>query len=191
MTAPRTRGIRGASASIASRLRTGLLAMSIVLSGCSSGAAPSKSELRFTTDDFVIRIAPETRPTRALEPIYWRVVVNDAKTGTPIQGGQGRIFATNRDRKTTWNGLEETGELGTYRSNLMFVTAGMWAMSMEFRRDSTKALQRTQDWTQDIMAADEPGNFSTPQSERAPQVQPETGPPATSKPTPPAPKKEP
>ncbi len=123
-----------------------------------------RGELRMRTESFTILISPETRPTRALEPIYWRVVVHDRETGTPIQGGQGRIFATSKDRKSIANGLEETGELGAYRTNLMFVTAGMWAMALEFRRDSTLPLQRTEDWTQDILSADEPGDFSTPAS---------------------------
>jgi hypothetical protein len=180
---PTRRGSRGASVSIARLLLAGLLATAPVLAGCGA-TTPPKNELRFKTDDFVIRISPETRPTRALESTYWRVVVNDKKTGTPIQGGQGRIFATNRDRKTVANGLEETGELGTYRTNLMFVTAGMWAMSMQFRRDSTKALQRTEDWTQDILAAEEPGNFETPQSSRPAE-------PPPTRAAPPAPKKEP
>ena len=139
------------------------LVAGLFLAGCDAGERPS-NELRFTTDDFVIRVSSETMPTRALEPIYWRVLVHDRETGKPIQGGQGRIFATSMDRRNIANGLEETGELGTYRSNLMFVTAGMWAMSIQFRRDSTQALQRTQDWTQDIRAADEPGDFTTPQS---------------------------
>lgn len=138
-----------------------------LLTGC-GGSEQARHELRLTTDDFVIRVSPETLPTRALDPIYWRVVVHDASSGLPIQGGQGRIFATNQDRKTVSNGLEETDELGTYRSNLMFVTAGMWAMAIQFRRDSTQILQKTQDWTQDILAADEPGDFSTPQSTRQP-----------------------
>ena len=137
----------------------------IVLTACDAAPRP-RSELKLATDSFRIRISPESTPTRALEPTYWRVVVHDINTGAPIQGGQGRVFATNRDRKTVANGLEETGELGTYRTNLMFVTAGMWAMSLEFRRDSTLPLQRTQDWTQDILAANEPGDFTTPQSKR-------------------------
>jgi hypothetical protein len=142
-----------------------LLAAGLFTAGCDAGTPP-KNELRLRTEDFTIRVSPETKPTRALEPIYWRVSIHDAKTGTPIQGGQGRIFATNRDMKTVANGLEETEELGTYRSNLMFVTAGMWAMAVQFRRDSTKVLQKTQDWTQDILTADEPGDFSVPQSTR-------------------------
>lgn len=142
-----------------------LFATVALLAGCDAGTRP-KNELRLVTDDFVIHISPETRPTRALETIYWRVVVHERETGKPVQGGEGRIFATNRDRKTTANGLEETGELGTYRSHLMFVTAGMWAMAVQFRRDSTEALQKTSDWTQDILKASEPGDFSTPTTTR-------------------------
>ena len=181
MTAQRARGFRRSSVSIRDLFVAAVLSASALLAGCDAGKPP-KNELRFKTDDFVIRISPEQKPTRALEPTYWRVVVNDIKTGTPIQGGQGRIFATNRDRKTVANGLTETGELGTYRTNLMFVTAGMWAMSTQFRRDSTKALQRTEDWTQDILMADEPGNIQTPQSTRAPEAPPvRTAPPPPKK----------
>jgi hypothetical protein len=153
-----------------------LLGTVLQLAACDAGRPP-RNELRFRTDDFVIRVASETRPVRALEPIQWRVTVHDARTGLPIQGGQGRIFATNRDRKTVANGLEETGELGTYRSNLMYVTAGMWAMAIQFRRDTTQALQKTQDWTQDILSADEPGDFTTPQSTRVPAAPPPPPPP--------------
>ncbi|MEO7521157.1 MAG: hypothetical protein ABIW79_05020 [Gemmatimonas sp.] len=150
-------------------VRLGLVASAFTLgllsSACDQAPRP-RSELRLSTDSFRIRLSPDSTPTRALEPIYWRVIVHDINTGAPIQGGQGRLFATNKDGKTVANGLEETGELGTYRTNLMFVTAGMWAMSMQFRRDSTLLLQRTTDWTQDIQAANEPGDFTTPQSQR-------------------------
>ena len=197
MTEQRARGVRFFVASLRGMM-LGAVA-GVTLTACDAGTPP-KNELRFKTDEFVIRVSPEERPTRALEPTHWRVVVNDVKTGAPIQGGQGRIFATNRDRKTVANGLSETGELGTYRTNLMFVTAGMWAMGLQFRRDSTKALQRTEDWTQDLLVANEPGDFSTPQSTRAPQDQRETavpdkgtpdkGAPPAAKPAP-APRKEP
>ena len=140
-----------------------LAAVPFLAAACEADSRP-KGELRFVTDSFSVRISPETRPTRALEPITWVVVVHDRKTGTPIQGGQGRIFATSKDRKSIANGLEETGQLGTYKTNLMYVTAGRWAHGLQFRRDSTMILQRTEDWTQDILSADEPGDFSTPMS---------------------------
>ena len=164
MIAERTRRLRRVVA---------LAAAGLVMASCGGGGSPPPTnELRFKTEDFVIRVSPETKPTRALEPIYWRVMVHDVKSGLPIQGGEGRIFGTNRDRKTVSNGLAATEELGTYRSNLMFVTAGMWAMAIQFRLDSTKVLQKTPDWTQDIMAADEPGDFSPPASSRPPEPPP-------------------
>jgi len=159
----------------------GVMAMVVagaMSTGCDAGRPPIR-ELRFRTDSFVIRVAPEVVPTRAWEPTYWRVVIHDRETGTPIQGGQGRIFGTNQDRKTVSNGLEETGEIGTYRSNLMFVTAGMWAMAIQFRRDSTQVLQKTQDWTQDVLAAEEPGDFTPPASTRAPDYGAPPAAPAT------------
>lgn len=137
-----------------------------LVAACDQGR-PSPYELRLATDEFVFRVSPENPPTRALEPVYWRVVVKDKETGRPIEGGQGRIFATNRDRKTISNGLAETEELGTYRTQLMFVTAGMWAMGLQFRRDSTLPLQRTEDWTQDILPAAEPGPIEAPGSSGA------------------------
>ena len=161
------------------------LAAGVVLAGCDAGTPP-KNELRLKTEDFTIRVSPETKPTRALEPIYWRVTVHDAKTGTPIESGEGRLFATNKDMKTVSNGLAATEELGTYRTNLMFVTAGMWAMAVQFRRDSTQILQKTQDWTQDILSADEPGNIQTPTSTRVTDTAkaPAVAPDSTRKPAP-------
>lgn len=135
----------------------------VAVNACDSGTRPI-GELRFVTQDFVVRVSSETRPTRALDPITWRVIVHDKNTGRPIENGEGRVFATNKDGKTVANGLEKTGELGTYRTNLMYVTAGQWAMAIQFRRDSTQALQKTEDWTQDILAASEPGDFTTPRS---------------------------
>lgn len=160
-----------------------LFAIVAVMAACGDGT-PQRRDMRFTTDDFVIHVGPETTPTRALEPIYWRVVVHDKETGKPVQGGEGRIFATNRDRKTTANGLAETGELGTYRTHIMFVTAGMWAMGVQFRRDSTEPLQRTPDWTQDILKGAEPGEITPPTTTRSDTL-PSTPPPQRDTSTPP------
>ena len=140
---------------------------SMTLAAC-DGTAHRKNEMRFVTDDFVIRVSAESLPVRALEATHWKVVVSELKTGKPVENGQGRIFGTNKDHKTTANGLAATGELGTYRTNMMFVTAGLWAMALQFRRDSTQMLQKTQDWTQDVMSANEPGGIETPVSNRLP-----------------------
>ena len=63
-------------------------------------------------------------PPRALEDMRFRVVVRDKKTGQPIEGGQGRIFATNEDRHSIDNGFAAGPELGTYYATLRFVNAG-------------------------------------------------------------------
>ena len=92
-----------------------------------------------------------------------------AKTGTPIQGGQGRIFATSKDRKTIANGLEETGRAGHVPHQ----------PHVRHRRDvgdgaaSSAATppcrcSAREDWTQDILSADEPGDFTTPASTHSP-----------------------
>jgi hypothetical protein len=120
------------------------------VTGCVGGGDRPLGELRLSTDSFTIRVRPEPAPPMALGQITWTVRVSDKTTGQPVQGGQGRIFATNRDGKSIDNGFEEATELGTYRTKLMFLTSGMWAMGVQFRRDSTQVLQRTKDWTQDV-----------------------------------------
>ena len=130
-----------------SRLR--LLAVALLASVATScGSPPPASELRFTTDDFEFRVFPDISPPRAIERITYTVVVKDKETNEPIVNGEGRIFATNADRKTVWNGFTYGPEAGTYRATLTFVTAGEWAMGIQFRRDSTETLQRTYDWRQ-------------------------------------------
>ena len=104
------------------------------------------------TDDLAIQIWMDPAPPRALEEVQFRVVVRDKKTGEPVEGGQGQIYATNEDRKNVDNGFTKGPELGTYYTKLMFVTAGPWAIAMRFRRDSTAALQTTNDWMQQVSA---------------------------------------
>jgi hypothetical protein len=112
---------------------------------------------RLFTDDLSIQVFMVPSPPRALEPIEFRVVVRDKESGEPIDGGQGRIFATNEDRKNIYNGLEPGKELGTYYAKLVFVTAGTWAVGLQFRRDSTVALQRANDWMQEVYPETAPG----------------------------------
>ena len=130
-------------------------AVAMGLAACApTGPQP---QVRLYTDDFSIAISFDPAPPCALEPVDFKVVVRDAKTGEPIEGGEGRIFATNEDRKSTDNGLTPGKELGTYYSKLMFVNAGTWAIGFQFRRDSTQRLQRANDWMQEIMAEAPPG----------------------------------
>ncbi len=134
----------------------------LVAGGC--GEPRKGNEFKMVTDSYNIRVSVDPAPPRALEQISWTVVVNDRETGKPIDAGEGRIFASNRDGKNIGNGFAPTEQVGTYTTKLFYVTAGTWAMALEFRRDSTSVLERTSDWMQDVRSADEPGEFSLPQS---------------------------
>lgn len=145
--------------------RAALLALSVAcVAGCTGGDRQSNA-FRMTTESFSIRITPDPSPPRALEQVQWTVVVNDKATGLPIDGGEGRVFASSRDGKNIANGFAPTEQVGTYRTTLLYVTAGTWAMGVQFRRDSTQVLERTEDWTQDVLTGDEPGEYTLPSSQ--------------------------
>jgi len=136
-------------------MRRVLLALGAgVLMVTAAGCGPSEPppQVRLFTDDYSIAISFDPSPPCALEQVEFKIVVRDTKTGEPIEGGEGRIFATNEDRKSVDNGLRPGKELGTYYSNLMFVNAGTWAVGFQFRRDTTQRLQRANDWMQQILS---------------------------------------
>ena len=124
----------------------------LVAAACGEPQRPNFDQ-RLWTDEFEIRVTTIPAPPRAQDRIEFTVFVRDKKTRQPIVNGQGRIFATNSDRHSIYNGFTYGPEVGTYHTNLMFVTAGEWALGVQFRRDSTKPLQQSLDWRQLIRAA--------------------------------------
>ncbi|HJR65377.1 MAG TPA: hypothetical protein VJ802_03030 [Gemmatimonadaceae bacterium] len=136
------------------RLPLVLAAAALVATACRP--EPQQFALRLDSDSYSFRVTADPLPPRARERTVYTVVVSDRKTKQPIEGGEGRIFASNAgpddpDRRTVWDGLASAEQVGTYTANMNFVTAGNWAMAVEFRRDSTSALERI-DWRQDIHA---------------------------------------
>jgi hypothetical protein len=91
--------------------------------------------------------------------------VTDRETGRPIDVGEGRIFASSRDGKNIANGFAPAEQIGTYRTTLQYITAGTWAMGIQFRVDSTRVLERTEDWTQDVRTGSEPWEIELPSSQ--------------------------
>ena len=116
------------------------------------GPSQPNTDTRMWTDDMAFRISVDPLPPRARERIVYKVVVSDKKSGQPIEHGEGRVFAMSRDSTRVWDSLEPGPELGTYYATLSFVTAGEWAIGLQFRRDSTKPLERM-DWMQDVRGA--------------------------------------
>jgi hypothetical protein len=124
----------------------------------SCGSSSRVLDLRLWSDNYAFRVTMEPRPPRALEPITYRIVVQDKKTGQPIETGEGRIFATSADRANTSDGFRKEKELGTYSGKLFFATTGDWAAAIQFRREKNPAmpLERV-DWIQTVHSATEPG----------------------------------
>lgn len=130
--------------------------LAAVLVSC--GSSPKARELRLWSDSYAFRVTMVPMPPRAIEPIIYRIVVQDKKTGQPIETGEGRIFATSADRASTDDGLKKEKELGTYSGRLFFATTGDWAAAIQFRRDKDPRmpLERV-DWIQSVSPASEPG----------------------------------
>ena len=131
------------------------------LAACAMVACePSKASLsqRLWTSEFEFTITSDPMPPHTLDRTQFTVSVRDKKTHEPIVNGQGRIFASSADRRNIADGFVYGPEVGIYHAQLTFVTAGEWAMNVQFRRDSTKALVRPDyDWRQLILPATEPG----------------------------------
>ena len=125
------------------------LAAVAVLAACGGSQAPPGYRQR--TESFVVRVSSAPMPPFAREKTQFKVVVRDRESDQPIENGEGRIFAQNADGKREWDVLLPGQEVGTYYGNLSFLTAGEWAMGVQFRRDSTKQLERI-DWMQQVLA---------------------------------------
>lgn len=122
------------------------------------GPNPRSKELRLWSDSYAFRVTMTPMPPRALEPIPYRIVVQDKKTGQPIETGEGRIFASSRDGANTNDGLRKEKELGTYSGRIFFATSGDWAAAIQFRRDKNPQMRLERvDWTQTVQPASEPG----------------------------------
>jgi hypothetical protein len=131
-------------------------ALAVLIASC--GSNPKTLELRLWSDNYAFRVTVNPMPPRALEPAVYRVVVQDKKTGQPIETGEGRIFATSADRANSNDGFKKEKELGTYSGRLFFATSGDWAAAIQFRREQNPRmpLERV-DWIQSVRPAKEPG----------------------------------
>ena len=125
---------------------------SLVLAGVASCGGPARHpELRQGTESYSFVISSDPIPPRAREDVIYTITVKDRKTGQPIETGEGRIFANTREGARTYDGFVKAPQVGTYSAKLNYVTAGQWAVGIQFHSDSTKPLEKTE-WMQDVSA---------------------------------------
>ena len=136
---------------VARRVLPAMVAFAII-TGCNSRDPQAAIDTRMWTDDLALRIRLTPRPPFAREDVIVRVVVSDKASGAPVERGEGRIYAMSKDSVKIYDGLERGPEPGTYYAKLNFLTAGEWAIGLQFRRDSTQKLE-TMDWLQTIRNA--------------------------------------
>lgn len=128
----------------------GVLAIG-VMAACGGGKPPA--EVRQWTEDLTFRISTSPLPPVAEEMTTFKIIVQDKETGQPIQSGEGRIFASHQHLANVADGLAKGEEVGTYYARIRFPISGDWAVALQFRRDSTQPLQRTNDWMQTVRPA--------------------------------------
>lgn len=137
-------------------MRRLFLAGAVALAALACGNSKRTLENRQWSDSFSFRITVDPTPPRAIEDAKYKIVVQDKRTGEPIETGQGRIFATSKDGANTDDGLAKGTEISTYYGTLFFPTTGDWAIALQFRRDSTSRLERV-DWIQTVNNSTGPG----------------------------------
>ena len=143
------------------QIRPRLLLLGAVVALVLAACAPRERAMptiKTYSESFAFRITSDPMPPRARETILYKIVVLDKETGQPVEGGEGRIFANNKEGTSTWDSFQQGREVGTYYAKLRFVTAEQWAVGIEFRRDSlpTTRIERATDYQQEVSAAIEP-----------------------------------
>jgi hypothetical protein len=126
------------------------VAAAAVLAAC--GPSQPNTDTRLWSENYALRVSTDPLPPHARERTVYKVVARDRESGQPIEGGEGVIYATNADQHSIWDSLERGPEVGTYYARMNFITAGDWAVAIEFRSDSTKRLEKME-WRQDVRAA--------------------------------------
>lgn len=125
------------------------MAASTLAAGCGSSEA-KVPQMHYISTDYSFTVEPDQAPPHAREPILYKIVVRDRKTREPIENGEGQIYSNNEEGARTWDGFTYGPQIGTYYGKLNYVTAGLWAVGVRFRRDSLHPLEKIE-WMQEVL----------------------------------------
>ena len=130
-------------------ITTVLFVSCALAAGCGRSEAKQR-EMHYITKTYSFTIVPSEAPPHAREDITYKVFIRDRDTREPIQNGEGQVYSNNREGARTWDGFTYGPEVGTYYGKLHYVTSGLWAVGMRFRRDSLHPLEKIE-WMQDVL----------------------------------------
>jgi hypothetical protein len=126
-----------------------------VTAACAVSASCGRSEatpreMHYISKSYSFTITPEQAPPHAREFITYKVFIRDRDSREPIENGEGQIYSNNKEGARTWDGFTYGPEIGTYYGKLNYVTSGLWAVGIRFRRDSLHQLEKIE-WMQDVL----------------------------------------
>jgi hypothetical protein len=124
-----------------------VLVSALLVSAC--GPGPTRGEIVASSEGLRFTVTADTLPPRAMDDVTFRVTVRDARTGLPVEGGEGGVWGRNRSQHETSNGLTPLPELGVYTTKMRFITAGTWQFGVQFRRDSLSPFANFS-WQQEV-----------------------------------------
>lgn len=124
--------------------------LAVLVSGAVSCGPPRRPELRQCSQSYCYIITSDPVPPHAREDVMYTITVKDRKSDQPIETGEGRIFANTAEMARTYDGFVKAPQVGVYSAKLNYVTAGQWAVGIQFHSDSTKPLEKTE-WMQDVL----------------------------------------
>jgi hypothetical protein len=125
-------------------------ALAALVSGAVACGPPRRPELRQCSQSYCYVITSDPVPPHAREDVMYTITVKDRKSDQPIETGEGRIFANTAEMARTYDGFVKAPQVGVYSAKLNYVTAGQWAVGIQFHSDSTKPLEKTE-WMQDVL----------------------------------------
>ena len=129
-------------------MRVFILAVLLVTAACGPRER-RPHQLRLYSKTYNFTIVANPAPPRAREAVLYKVVIHDRESRQPIETGEGQVYASNAEHANTWDGFAKGAELGTYYGKLNYVTSGLWAVAIRFRRDSLHPLEKVE-WMQDV-----------------------------------------
>ena len=124
----------------------------VALAACGPKAAGTTTDYRAFTEHYAFNITSDPSPPHAREKTLYKIRVRDKNSSQPIEGGEGIIYGNTEDGGgKTWDSFTPGEAPGTYTAKLNFVIATNWALALQFRKDSTQALEKVDTWYQTVL----------------------------------------